>query len=274
MKRLLRTIVMLICVSLFLCGYSGKETYLVDEADIFGDKQTELEDQARELSSKLNAQIVIITLDTEQDGQEYDDIERFGEEFYQEHGFGEEQGGVMLLIDMGQRKYTVVYTGGLLNHSLNREIADEVAVVLKQNDYVGAAKKYLECVEKYVTDYENSKSDSNNVENNLQYGNEHEYNVEREETNPVKEILIRFLAAMVIAGIIVVILIVTRNHDAKPSGNVYIGEKGVNILSRKDRFTHTTVVTRKIERESDHSDSSSSESSGGSEDSGSAGGSF
>lgn len=215
-------------MSVFLCGYSSPSGVIVDDGELFSEEEMKmLNDTAQQLSTKLNAQVTILSL-TEDYGSS---IEAFAEKYYDDNGFGDDEGGVMLLISFPQnqaRSYCVFHDRGYISNKEVGKISKEIKPYLADEDYYRAAQKYLENVDRYASARLSGGGEGDNF---------------------LKSVWVRLLIATGVSGIVVMIIIAVRNHDSKPAGQTYLGSKGVKINRQSDQFTHTTVITRKIEKE-------------------------
>lgn len=235
---------------------SGRPS-VTDDAGLFTRDEVErLTQEARSKGQQIGAELAILTVDwdTGCSGITY------AKRYLTENGYGCGSGreSILFLIDMYARDYTVYEynteaSGYLLTDYEGDLILDDLQSDMRSGDYAEAAQRFLDdCVYYAGTDlggnYDAPVRDRDG--NLIEKGNSVNWGVSA---------VIGLIGGAVITGI----LVGSRNNNKKPGGFVYTGEKGMQVLKRRDQFTHTTVVERKIETQSDSGGGGSQGFSGG-----------
>lgn len=156
MKRKIISVVLAVflCLSLAV-GVSAEEILLYDEADLLTDREErDLQDMLRQISRTHNAQIIIGTVDTTEDGG----IDYMVEAIYDGMGFGygTSRDGVFLLVCMDVREYRIL-SNGLAGDAIgSREISaisEAMASHLSDGDYADAFAVFAKRCDYYLTGY-------------------------------------------------------------------------------------------------------------------------
>lgn len=225
---------------LLVCLLSKSPIYasgvcLDDGAGLFSDKEeyqsiTRALQQVRE-ENKID--IVIVTVN----GTGSKSPKRFADDYLDEggYGFGAENNGILLLIDMAGREIYISTKGTTALESFSDrridEMLDDVADALKDEDYVQSARVFIRGVDRYM-------------------GTDPDERVREPLTVP--GILFR-LGIAVIAGLassVILWLILRRGTPVAVSAGDYLLEDTVRITGQEDRFINTVTTTRHIERSS------------------------
>lgn len=244
-KRWLISLCLLVLL-LGVCGFSGADQYIFDQAGILTEQEeTQLETECRALSEKIQADVWIVTSQ-----ERADDSKKEAKEWIleQNRGYGEGKESILFLINMEERVFTVYeYNTEASGYLLTDDEIDEIIAAVKKDMSAG---NYLEACETYL--------DRTEYYSQVDYGENHP-----EKGEFLDSVWIRLLISMGVAAVVIGILVVTRNKDAKPAGAVYLKEGSRRIHRREDFFTHTTVVKRKIETSSSSHGGSSGGNHGG-----------
>ena len=268
-KQIYYTLAIILMFATLLCGFDSNKQRVYDNAELLDASQEELlQKQLVTVGETINADLVIITT-TGMDGKT---AKQYLEDFHDQEAFGIGQGreAVYLLIDMQNRNYYVREfnldaSGYMLTDDEIDEIMAGVEEKLRVGDYEGACGSFVSLTDHYSSiDY-----GQNYPESSINYENEHNSSNQK---NSAKDIGIRLLISAGVAGISVILMIVTRNDTGKVSNRTYLKGGKVRIRQQSDLFTHTTVVTRKIETQTNHNGGSSSGGSSGGNSGGSHGG--
>ena len=229
-----------------VCGFSGTDQNVFDEAEILTDQEErELEEECDRLSQKIQADVLIAT-----SSEMASDSKKEAKEFILDHGrgYGEGKESILFLINMKERIFTVYeYNTEAFGYLLTDDEIDEIIASVKSSMSAG---KYGKACEIYL--------DETEYYSQIDYG---ENRPEKKEF--LDSVWVRLLISMGVGAVVIGILVVTRNKDAKPAGSVYLKDGSRKINRREDFFTHTTVVKRKIETSSSSHGSSSGGNSGG-----------
>lgn len=129
---------------------AAENSRLVDDADILSQYQEEtILEKLDTLSDTYNADFVIVTVETT--GRK--SIDDYAEDYYAEMGFGqgEENSGLMLLLDMGERAYWIYPYGGCcdtFSESTCEDIGSQIEPYLREDEYPEAFDAFTEACEK------------------------------------------------------------------------------------------------------------------------------
>lgn len=238
----------MICMLGVLCGFNENGQKVYDGANLFTDDEEErLTEQAVAMAHELSLDVIICTTNST-NGLSIDD---YAYEFYENHDFGydgEGGAGVMLVIDMGQRKLSV-FESQLENVSflfLDSELdamIDTIGPYLTDEDYYGGAKRFINMLPRYA--------DAEDVSDPGAYdgSEDHEYSVETDRTRK-NDWPIRLLVSGVIAAIAVIVMHFRQKSKKVTNPHVYMRDNHLDIRERSDIFTHTTTMRHHIETDS------------------------
>lgn len=226
-------------------GFAAADSSVFDSAGILTEEEeAELEEGCEELSEKIQADVLIATSE-----ERASDSKKEARDFILDNGrgYGEGQESILFLINMEERVFTVYeYNEEASGYLLTDDEIDRIIAAVKSDmsagNYLEACRTFLDRTDHY---------------SQIDYGENRP-----EEEDFLDSLGIRTLISLGVSAVVIAILVVTRNKDAKPAGTVYLKDGSRRIHSRQDFFTHTTVVKRKIETSSSSS-SSHGHSSGG-----------
>ena len=163
-KKILALFLTLMILTLVFSVHASAEApgatlpyYVSDVAGILTEQQrTLLESQAQKISAKYDCGIYIVTLD---DYREYDadsDVFSFAQDFYRSYqlGIGESKTGVLLLLSMADRDYSLVTYGGNAHYAFTdygqQVLASEFLDDFRSNDWYGGFSDYLNCCDELL----------------------------------------------------------------------------------------------------------------------------
>lgn len=223
-------------------GIWAAEERVIDRAGLFSaDECGRLEQRADQYGKEIGADLVIVTVDedTGQTGREY------ARSYLLDNGYGCGDGreGILFLIDMYQREYTVYEyntdaSGYLLTDYEGDRILDALEDDMRGGRYYEAAAEFLDSCVYYA-----------GVELGENYESDSDLHAEPKGINWLVCLAVGLAGGAVITGV----LVLTRNHDEKPSSHTYMKEKKIHVRNGQDLFLNTTVTKRKIETESNNS---------------------
>ena len=246
-------VLLLLMSALLLCGYDANGAKVYDGADLLTqDQEEKLQEQAVSLGKELSLDVVIVTTDDAggKTAQEYAD------DFFDYNGFGYEDGeysGILYLIDMDNRQSAISTTGTAIPRYSDREQdawQDRLLEYLGDGDYYGACQEFLDGVKRYEAYPESGGSGtapgSNPPGGSGSYGGSVPAAGRGNSQELGKTLLVRLGISLVVAAAVVGAMALSARRMSGAGARAY--QKGqVNVRRREDRFTHTTVVTRKIE---------------------------
>ena len=261
----------LIAIFVVVCGFSGAKTKVYDEANLYtASQRQQLEEKIIDLVDEIQCDIGIVTaLDVGSDTDEY--IDNFFFEY--DFGYGSSKQGVLFFIDMDNRQFRIFDYDDerdyFFTDSQREELADRVRSMLSNGEYMNAANYFLQFVEIYgMEDSEHIREEQ--LENlGLDDLDENSISI---SSSIVSKIVGSACIAMGVSVVIVVIMAYSSNNKKSVHSGTYLKQGSMKLNRKIDRYTHTTVVKRKIEkpstsnsggRSSTHSTSSGGRSSGG-----------
>ena len=205
------------------------EQFLYDEADLLTDDQeAELVQKLTEVSHATNAQIVIATIASMNDG----DIDSFVDYLYDSMGFGygENHDGVLMLVCMDPREYRILsngYAGVAIGPDQIDTLCDIVEFYLSKGNYATAFTLFGNQCEEYLA-YHQAGSPFN-VGKNLAIS-----------------LVIGLIAGLITAFVMKGQLKSVRKQD---SARIYVKRDSMHLNYTRDIFLYRNVTrTKKQER--------------------------
>lgn len=249
MKKRLLSVVLLMAMFLIICGFDSNGRKVYDDADLLTqEEEEELQERAAALGEKLSLDVVIVTTND----AEGKTATEYADDFFDYNGFGYEKemgSGILYLIDMDNRQSTISTSGTAIDRYSDREQdvwQDALLEYLKSGDYYGACQEFLDGVERYEA------YPSAGAQEAVTAGQER-----MADNYTPKKLMVRLGISLAVAALVVGIMAFSTQRMSGAAGRYY--QKGaVDIRRKQDRFTHTTVVTRKIERNTSSSGGGSS----------------
>lgn len=220
---------------------SGK-TYVYDMADILtDDEETRLEERCRKASANCKTDIVIITMETGKDYDNFDDFVRKDiiNRYFGYSGTNDSPDAIVYGIDMVSRADRII-TSGKAQTDISQSALDSIRE--DAEDELADGYYYDGCV-KFIKGTELSLNESFLYEFTL--------------FMPVK-----LLIAAVLAVVSVLLMMISAKSKMTVNSATYMNNN-FKILGRDDRFINTTTRTRTIESNSGGSGGGNSGSSGG-----------
>ena len=154
-KRMFRvSLLLVLLLALFPCvsalGADGQQR-VFDDARLLTSSQVDaLEQRIAEISGEIDMDLAVVTTDSNSKS-----AEDYADEFYYDHGigFGADQRGALLLIDMDNREYYIYTQGAMIDVVTDRRLNDLRAQVqdrLSAQDYAGAADLFVTRIHGYA----------------------------------------------------------------------------------------------------------------------------
>ena len=158
-KKLIALFLTLLALSVALSVHVSAESpiskipyYVSDVAGILTEQQrTQLESDAQKISAKYDCGIYIVTLGDYRDYDADSDVFSFAQDFYRSYqlGIGESRTGILLLLSMADRDYSLVTYGGNAHYAFTdygqQVLASEFLDDFRRNDWYGGFSDYLSC---------------------------------------------------------------------------------------------------------------------------------
>ena len=244
MKRIILFIVSLMVLATLCVPALAAEPqldYITDAAEILTDTQWEsLEDTAQRISTQYKCGVYVITLDGYTNYSEESSIYEAAKEIYREYnlGYGTDKSGVLLLLSMAERDYTL-NAYGYGNTAFTDYGKDKLAETFLDNfgddDWFGGFEDYL------------SKSES--MLKSARAGTPLD-----KGSSPIISLvglLISVALGCALAFVACAFLEAPmKSVFAKAEANSYIRSGSVDFTAREDHFTHITESRVKIEKSS------------------------
>lgn len=246
-----------------LCGFSGEKEKVHDEAGLLSTEEAEaLNEQALRVIQKIQADVAVVTTDNTGNRNTWQYAEWAYEYF--EVGYGENNAGVLLLLDMDNRElYIDEYCRNEEEFQISYEeretMLDHIYPYMVQRDYAGACRVFLEDLPVYMTNEQAGDDDYKEAVNSPDNG----YSPSDQKENIGQILLSSFLPAAILSAVLVGVLVVMQNRKTKASGAVYLRNGRASLRQKNDYYTHTTTTKTKIQRDNEGSRSGSHGGGGG-----------
>lgn len=238
-----------LCLCLICCAAVHGEAelnHITDSAGLLTKTQYEaLEAAAQQISQTYNCGVYLITVQDYTDftsGSVYSCAKGFYEDY--DLGMGTGQDGVLLLLSMEERDYSLIAYGTFGNTAFSDYgkdvLADAFLPALRDNDWYEGFSVYLAESEKLL---EQAAAGTPVVSPGECAGRFH----------PLAIVLCLVLSS----GIAIIVCLVLkgsmRSVRAATEASAYVSPGGTRFTVRQDQFTHRTVTRRKIETQSSSS---------------------
>lgn len=243
MKRIARVLfamLVLICFCLPVCTVKATDTvpYVCDTVGLLTDEEwLSLEQQAEDISEQYQCAVYFITVD---DYTDYGNgsIYAVAKELYRANdlGWGDEASGVMLLLSMAQRDYTLIaygYGNTAFTDFGKEHLADQFLDDFGHNDWASGCKDYLDtCGELLKLAQDGTPYDRGSQIASWQV------------------LVVSLLLGFPIAWLICWIWKTSAQKEVFVNGEArdYLNTGSLHFTRREDRFTHATTSRRKIEK--------------------------
>ncbi len=219
-----------------------EDLLVLDEADLLSDREeSELNEKLLDISEEMEAQIIIVTIESMDGG----DIDDFVEYLYDEmdFGYGKDKDGVLLLVCMDPREYRILSNGFAGDAIMDDEIdaiGEAIASDLSDGEYADAFDEFANQCSYYLDGYLNGFP--------FDFG-----------TNLLIALGVGLVVGLIVAFVLKGQLKTVRKQER---ANVYVKSGSMQITSQSDLFLYRDVTRVKKETEKS-SDSGSSRSVGG-----------
>lgn len=263
MHKLNRKIITFISTIIFFLSF-GNIIYasvnpVIDKAKLLSDNEkSKLVLQIEEIRETYNIDVVIVTTNS----LEGKSIVEYADDYYDDNGYGidEDKSGLLLLIDMKDRKIYISTTGKAKSYFTDRRLDSMIADIgnyLKNSQYYDGCNSYLGQVKHYI-------------ELGIPEG-QYDFN---EEINSRNITLISLGIALIVSFIICALVVNSYKHPKSISTMNYVDENSIVFTRRKDTFINTYTTKVKIERDNDDNNRSTTHTSSGGSSHGGSGGDF
>lgn len=228
--------------------------HVTDGAGLLTEEEWQnLEKQARELAEKHHFDVYAVIVD---DYLEYTDgsVQDAAEAIYKRYslGSGSEKDGLMLLLSMKDRDYSLITHGSNGNYTFNDEgrvyLTEYFLDDFAENNWYTGLEDYLMWSGEYLTAAEAGEP----------YSDDNQPMSSEERTVAIGiRILIILLVPLAIAGIYVSVLTAKMKNVAEATKAAGYVSGNLKLKTQTDQFVHATETRTKISQDSDNDDHSS-----------------
>ncbi len=232
---------------------------VVDEADLLTDyEEATLTSELEGLSEELSVEIAVVTVNTtgRKSAMEYAD------DFYDAngYGYGNNDDGVLLLVNMGEREWWITTHGSCenwLSDGVLYTIENSFIDYLSGGDYYYAFSTYASVSGDYIRAAQNGSYLETDDVYDYDYGYDYDYDYDygydyEEKSTPMDFILPSIVAGFIISFIMVSIMKGGMNTVRMQSGaSEYIVNGSLNVTSQSDNYLYRNVV--RTPRQTNHS---------------------
>jgi len=221
---------------------------VTDLASLLTEEQrAELSARAKSISDTYGCAVYLLTVEdyTDYEGSQYG-IYSFATNAFTQYnlGLGEDKNGVMLVLSMAERDYTLIAHGDIGNSAFTDHGKDVLAddgflPYFARNDWYGGFTAYLDGCESFLA--QNAQGTPFDIDTDPEYG--------RVPTGTKIAIIviipaiIAFIACTIMKGKM-------KSVALKTNANDYISRQGVALTDSSDIYTHTTQTRVRIEEPS------------------------
>lgn len=267
MKKILSAITMVaLCLLLTLPAFAGNVTsYVVDDADILSDsEEAKLNATLSQFSEELKCGIYVVT-QSEIEG----DIESYTDDYYDynNYGYGDENTGVMLLLDMSERAWHVTTTGDSIIYDIQpytEEMGEAFVDGYSSTDsfYEGfisfgtKVKEIIENPDTFNSDYDEQESEYYDYDEDYFSPDEDFYFSYTNDS--VSSTIVIIIAVGVILALITTMIMKSKNKSVRFSANANNYEKpgSFNLRHQHERFLYHTITRTALPKDDDNHHSS------------------
>lgn len=247
MKSLKKKFIPCISVLIFIISFSfivkANVNPVVDEAKLLSqDERDKLIEDIEKFRENYNIDAVIVTANDLQGKNTMDYADDYYD--YNGYGLGDNKSGILLLIDMNDRKIWISTSGDAIEYFTDNRIdsiISDISKYLSNEDYFDACTLFLTDIQYYI--------DSGIPEGQYTYS---------EEENTLKIVLIALGVAAVVAGVTCIVVVNSYKNSKSVSSVNYVDNNSIVFTKRRDTFVNTFTTKTKIERNNSSGGSGSS----------------
>ena len=258
-KKIVPFISSLVLLLSFVTIVSADINSVVDYANLLSsEEEQQLRGDLASFKEKYNMDTVIVTSNDLGGKSQIDYADDYFD--YNGYGVGEDKSGVLLLIDMDDRKVWISTSGEAIKYFTDSRIdniVDDVTAQLKNADYFEGCNEFISDINYYA-------------EEGIPVG-QYTYS-EAERTQKV--IFIGLGAGLIVASVVSFLVVNSYKNSKSISTANYVDHNSIVFTRKKDRFISTYTSKTKIERNNNSSGGSSTHTSSSGNTHGGGGGSF
>lgn len=258
-KKIIPFISSIIISLIFTITINADLNFVVDDANLLSSQEeTKLRIDLENFKNEYNMDAVIVTSNNLNGKSQQDYADDYFD--YNGYGVGEDKSGLLLLIDMDDRKVWISTSGEAIKYftdSRIQNIVDDITTQLKNADYFEGCNEFINDINYYA-------------EEGIPAG-QYTYN-EAERTQKV--IFIGLGAGLIVASVVSLLVVNSYKNSKSISTANYVDSNSIVFTRKKDRFISTYTSKTKIERNNSSSGGSSTHTSSSGNTHGGGGGSF
>ena len=269
MKKLtviLLSVLMLFCLTAASSAYTyedGGRTALVNDlADLIPDYDEDtLNSKLEQISEGYECEVALLTVNST-DGY---DITAFADDYYDYNGFGwgDNDDGIMLVVDMGYREFAITTHGTAIDIFTDYnllQIENAFVPYLSQGSYTTAFIAYYEkCIEifddynTYLNDFGGEgnvyipSDDDYDYDYDYDYGYDYGYGNDYYQPAETNFFSVKWLVISVVIGIVIAIIYTNflksqlKTVKSKPSASDYVIPGSFGLTGQRDVFLYSNV---------------------------------
>ena len=206
---------------------------LVDEAGLLSEEESStLINKLEEISQRQKNEVAVVTVNS----LEGKTAEAYADDYYDYNGYGlgDNKSGILLLIDMDDRKIWISTSGDAIEYFTDNRIEsiiNDISKYLSDEEYFDACNIFLNNIQYYI--------DSGIPEGQYTYS---------EEEHTLKIVLIALGVAAIVAGVTCIVVVNSYKNSKSVSSINYIDNNSIVFTKRRDIFINTFTTKTKIER--------------------------
>lgn len=237
MKGLKKKVIPCISIVIFILSFNlivkANVNPVVDDAKLLSqDEAQKLREDIENFRKKYNMDAVIVT-SKDLEGKSTMD---YADDYYDYNGYGlgDNKSGILLLIDMDDRKIWISTSGDAIEYFTDNRIEsiiNDISKYLSDEEYFDACNIFLNNIQYYI--------DSGIPEGQYTYS---------EEEHTLKIVLIALGVAAIVAGVTCIVVVNSYKNSKSVSSINYIDNNSIVFTKRRDIFVNTFTTKTKIER--------------------------
>lgn len=237
MNGLKKKVIPCISIVIFILSFNlivkANVNPVVDDAKLLSqDEAQKLREDIENFREKYNMDAVIVT-SKDLEGKSTMD---YADDYYDYNGYGlgDNKSGILLLIDMDDRKIWISTSGDAIEYFTDNRIEsiiNDISKYLSDEEYFDACNIFLNNIQYYI--------DSGIPEGQYTYS---------EEEHTLKIVLIALGVAAIVAGVTCIVVVNSYKNSKSVSSINYIDNNSIVFTKRRDIFVNTFTTKTKIER--------------------------
>ena len=237
MKGLKKKVIPCISIVIFILSFNlivkAHVNPVVDDAKLLSqDEAQKLREDIENFREKYSMDAVIVT-SKDLEGKSTMD---YADDYYDYNGYGlgDNKSGILLLIDMNDRKIWISTSGDAIEYFTDNRIESiisDISKYLSDAEYFDACNIFLNNIQYYI--------DSGIPEGQYTYS---------EEEHTLKIVLIALGVGAIVAGVTCIVVVNSYKNSKSVSSINYIDNNSIVFTKRRDIFINTFTTKTKIER--------------------------